>query len=48
MNTALTRYSIQLAMLKQLLSLNLITEKEYAVVKASLMRDYKILSDLTA
>ena len=41
------RYSMQLAMLKQLLNKNLITNKEYDIIKAKLMRDYKVLSNLT-
>lgn len=44
----LIRYSMQLAMLRQLLAEKLITEKEYTDVKARLMKDYKIHSDLTS
>jgi transcriptional regulator CtsR len=44
----LLKYSMQLAMLKQLLDKKLITEKEYSLVKSRLMRDYKILSNITS
>lgn len=44
----LLRYSIQLAMLGQLLHSNLITEKEYFLLKQKLMKDYGIKSDLTS
>ncbi len=37
------RYSMQIAMLKQLIS-----EKEYTLIKQRLMKDYKVLSDITA
>lgn len=47
-NTRLIRYSMQLAMLRQLLSEKLITDKEYRDVKAGLMKDYKVYSDLTS
>ena len=40
------RYSMQLAMLKQLLNKKLITDKEYITVKKKLMQDYKISSNL--
>lgn len=40
------RYSIQLAMLKQLLDKELISELEYNKIKNRLMRDYGIVSDL--
>lgn len=40
------RYSIQLAMLKQLLNKKLITELEYRKIKNRLMKDYCIVSDL--
>lgn len=42
------RYSMQIAMLKQLLARKLISEKEYTLVKQRLMKDYKVLSDITA
>jgi len=44
----LLRYSMQLAMLKQLLSKSLLTEKEYVIIKAKLMKDYNISSDITS
>lgn len=44
----LIRYSMQLAMLKQLLNKNEITEKEYYLIKHRLMQDYNIKSDLTS
>lgn len=44
----LIRYSMQIAMLKQLLARKLISEKEYTLVKQRLMRDYKVLSDITS
>lgn len=37
------KYSIQLAMLNQLLTLKLITNKEYNTIKNELMRKYKIM-----
>lgn len=40
------KYSIQLAMLKQLLDKKLITELEHRKIKNQLMRDYNIVSDL--
>lgn len=40
------RYSMQLAFLRQLLDKKLLTEKEYALVKSWLMKDYKVVSDL--
>lgn len=48
MEKNLIRYSIQIAMLKQLLNHNLISEKEYSLIKSNLMKDYKIVSDITA
>lgn len=44
----LIRYSMQLAMLKQLLTKKEITEKEYYLIKHRLMQDYNIKSDLTS
>lgn len=44
----LTKYSLQIAMLGQLLAQGLIDSKEYNRVKSDLMRDYSIKSDLTA
>jgi len=40
-------YSMQIAMLKQLLARKLITEKEYYMVKNKLMKEYGIISDIT-
>jgi hypothetical protein len=42
------RYSMQIAMLGQLLAQGLIDVKEYDRVKIGLMKDYGVLSDLTA
>lgn len=44
----LIKYSMQLAFLKQLLEKRLITDKEYALIKKQLMKDYKICSELMA
>ncbi|MCI8410731.1 MAG: conjugal transfer protein [Lachnospiraceae bacterium] len=44
----LLRYSIQLSMLKQLLTLNLINEMEYKLIQKKLMKDYGIVSNITA
>lgn len=44
----LLRYSIQLSMLKQLLTLNLINEIEYKLIQKKLMKDYGIVSNITA
>ena len=40
------KYSMQIAMLKQLLRKELINEKEYEKRKKKLMEEYKIVSDL--
>ena len=40
------KYSMQIAMLKQLLRKELINEKEYEKIKKKLMEEYKIVSDL--
>jgi len=37
------KYSIQLAMLNQLLGLKLITDREYNTIKIELMRKYNIM-----
>lgn len=42
------RYSIQLSMLKQLLNLKLINELEYELIQKKLMRDYGVVSNITA
>ena len=47
MDSDILRYSIQLAMLKQLLTRKLINKNEYFKIKDVLMKDYKISSDLT-
>jgi len=38
----LLKFSMQLAMIKQLLNKELISEKEYNLLKLRLMKDYKI------
>ena len=48
MDRDLIRYSMQIAMLKQLFARNMISQKEYETVKKRLMRDYKVVSDITA
>lgn len=42
------RYSLQLAMLKQLLIKKLISEKEYSLIKEKLMKDYNVISDFAS
>ncbi|MCI5510120.1 MULTISPECIES: SHOCT domain-containing protein [Lachnospiraceae] len=44
----LLRYSMQLSMLKQLLSKKLINENEYQIIQKKLMKDYGIISNITA
>lgn len=44
----LLRYSMQLSMLKQLLSMKLINETEYKMIEKGLMRDYSVVSNITA
>lgn len=48
MNQKLIRYSMQIAMMRQLLELSLITELEFHLIKNKTMRDYGIISDLTS
>ncbi|AIQ62556.1 conjugal transfer protein [Paenibacillus stellifer] len=48
MNQKLIRYSMQIAMMKQLLALSLITESEFNQIKSKTMREYGIISDLTS
>ena len=48
MKHKLIRYSMQIAMLRQLLALSLITENEFHLIKSRTMRDYGIISDLTS
>lgn len=43
----LLRYSMQLAMLKQLLSLRLINEMEYELIEKRLKKDYGVISNIT-
>lgn len=47
MKNQVLEYSIQLAMLRQLLSEKLINKQEYFKIKKHLMKKYKISSDLT-
>jgi hypothetical protein len=42
------RYSMELSLLLQLLETQQITESEYQIIKQELMKEYHILSDLTA
>ena len=44
----LIRYSIQLAFLKQLLERKLITDREYSLIKHRLMKDYRVVSELSS
>lgn len=44
----LLRYTMQLAMLKQLLTKKLIDEKEYLLIQKRLMKDYGVVSMLTS
>lgn len=44
----LLQYSMELSLLTQLLNSGQITESEYQLIKIKLMREYKIISDLTA
>ena len=44
----LLRYSMQLAMLKQLFVKKLISEAEYLLIEKRLMKDYCIVSNITA
>ncbi|VBB08639.1 Hypothetical protein LUCI_3917 [Lucifera butyrica] len=48
MKKELIQYSMQIAMLKQLLSRSLITADEYKAIKSKLMKDYGITSDIMA
>ncbi|MGN0384748.1 MAG: SHOCT domain-containing protein [Lachnospiraceae bacterium] len=47
-NETLWQYSRELSMLSQLLNGKLITEQEYQKIKQQLMKEYNIISDLTA
>ena len=44
----LLKYSMQLAMLRQLLARNKITEMEYRKIEHRLKKDYGIVSDITS
>ena len=44
----LLRYTMQLAMLKQLLTKKLIDENEYLLIQKRLMKDYGVISNITA
>ena len=44
----LIRYSIQLAFLKHLLERKLITDREYSLIKQRLMKDYRVVSELSS
>jgi len=46
-NDKIMSYSMQLAMLGQLLAQGLINSKEYNRTKSDLMQDYGVTSDLT-
>lgn len=46
MKTNIMRYSMQLAMLKQLLVKKMITEKEYRIIQQKLMNDYNISNNI--
>lgn len=48
MENNILRYSMQIAMLKQLLVNKLINKIEYFRIKDELMKDYNISSDLTS
>lgn len=41
------RYSMQLAMLKQLKSKNMITEEEYEKILRTIRKDYQVISDVS-
>ena len=44
----LIRYSMQIAMLKQLRAMALITDTEFSLIKNRLMQDYSVISDFTS
>lgn len=46
-NERILHYSMQLAMLRQLLSADKITHNEYTRIKSDLQRDYKIFSEIS-
>lgn len=45
-NSRILQYSMQLAMLHTLISNNAITQDEYNTIKANLMQDYNVCSNL--
>ncbi|MCT1905252.1 SHOCT domain-containing protein [Oceanobacillus sojae] len=47
MKKNLILYSMQISMLKQLLTHKLISEEEYKLVKSKLMKEFHIISDIT-
>ena len=47
-STKLLRYSMQLSMLKQLRTLELINENEYRLIEKKLKKDYGVISNITA
>ncbi len=47
-STKLLRYSMQLSMLKQLRSLELINKNEYRLIEKKLKKDYGVISNITA
>lgn len=47
-NKKVFQYSKELSLLSQLLQNKLITETEYQKIKQQLMKEYKIVSDITA
>lgn len=48
MMNSLVKYSVQLAMLKNLLNSKLISEEEHERIKAKLKYDYKVVSDIAS
>ena len=48
MKNDLVHYSVQLAMLSELMARKLINLKEYELLKHDLMKTYHIVSDLSA
>lgn len=46
-NEKVIRYSLELAMLKQLFKRNLINNSEYAIIEEKLKKDYGIVSNIT-
>lgn len=48
MKKDIIRYSLQIAMLTQLLNKRLITKQEFTIIKNKLMEKYRVVSDLTS